>query len=103
MITVANSRMLIKMSIPSALSLLKRSVRWMTSSGNLKCHQNLNAIENPPVRSRLLLPIVVAKGVHGMRYAIGISQLICESGLSLLQKKLSLWCIVLLILYWYIV
>ncbi len=64
MIIVTNSRILTKISVPSALPLFKRCVHLMTSSGNLKCHQNLNAMENPPAPSRLLLPTVVVKGIR---------------------------------------
>jgi hypothetical protein len=33
----------------------------MTLSGNVKCHQKIEAIENPPALSRPLLPTVMAK------------------------------------------
>ncbi len=88
-----------QMSVPSALSLLKWNLHWMTLSGNLKCHQNLNAMENHPAPSGELLHIVVAKGVCGMRCMMGVLQSMPESGLSILWKKLSSLCIVLLILY----
>ncbi len=39
-------------------------------------------------------------GLH-QRYAMGVSKLMPESGLSLSWKKSSLWCIVLLIFFWY--
>jgi hypothetical protein len=55
----------------------------MTLSGKLRCHQNFNAIENHPALSMELLPIIVVKGVHRMRCAIGVSQSIPESGLNL--------------------
>ncbi len=51
-ITIMNSRILIDTSLPSSLLLLKRSVGWTTSSGKQMCHQNLNAIENPPALPR---------------------------------------------------
>jgi hypothetical protein len=51
------------------------------------CHQNPKVMENPPAPSNKMSPIVVAKGAQGIKWAIGISHLISESGLSLLQKN----------------
>jgi hypothetical protein len=44
-------------------------------------------MENPLVPSKELSPIVVAKGVQGIKWAIDISHSMHESGLSLLQKN----------------
>jgi hypothetical protein len=54
------------------------------------CHQNPKVVENPPAPSNELSPIVVAKGVQGIKWAIGISNLMPESGLSFSQKNLIL-------------
>ncbi len=39
------------------------------------CHQNSKVVENPPVPSNELSPIVVAKGICGIKWAIGVSHL----------------------------
>jgi hypothetical protein len=44
-------------------------------------------MESPPAPSNEISPIVVAKGVQGIKWAIGVSYLMPESGLSLPQKK----------------
>jgi hypothetical protein len=54
------------------------------------CYQNPKVMNNPPVPSNKLSPIVVAKGVQEIKWAIGVSHLMPESGLSLLQKNLIL-------------
>jgi hypothetical protein len=51
------------------------------------CHQDPNVVENPPAPSNELSPIVVAKGVQGIKWSIGVSHLMPESGLILLQKN----------------
>jgi hypothetical protein len=51
------------------------------------CHQNPKVMENPPAPSNKLSLIFVAKGVQGIKWAIGVSYLMPESGLSLLQKN----------------
>jgi hypothetical protein len=53
-------------------------------------HQNPNVVENPPAPSNELSPIVVAKGIQGIKWAIGVSHSMPESGLILLQKNLIL-------------
>jgi hypothetical protein len=50
-------------------------------------NQNPNVVENPPAPSNKLSPIVVAKGVQGIKWAIGVSYSMPESGLSLSQKN----------------
>ncbi len=70
---------------------------WMVQfdlSRQLRCHQNLNAIESSPALSRELLPVVVAKGVRRIRCMIEIFQSIPKSGLSLLQKNSNSWHII---------
>jgi hypothetical protein len=54
------------------------------------CHQNTKVLVNPPVPSNKLSPIVVTKGIQGIKWAIGIPHSMPESGLSLLQKNLIL-------------
>jgi hypothetical protein len=56
-------------------------------------------MENPPAPSNKLSPIVVAKGIQGIKWAIGISHSMHESGLSLLQKNSIFKPMVLLMLY----
>jgi hypothetical protein len=56
-------------------------------------------VENPQAPSNKLSPIVVTKGVQGIEWAIGVSHLMPESGLCLLQKISILNCMVLLMLY----
>jgi hypothetical protein len=51
------------------------------------CHQNPNVVKNPPAPSNKLSPIVIAKGIQGIKWVIGISHSMPESGLSLLQKN----------------
>jgi hypothetical protein len=54
------------------------------------CHKNPNVVKNPPALSNKLSPIVVAKGIQGIKWAIGVSHSMPESGLSLSQKNLIL-------------
>ncbi len=79
MITVMYSRTFIDIEGASWNS----KVRSMISLGKRICHQNPKLMENPPAPSKELSPIVVAKGVRGMRCANGVSQSMPESGLSL--------------------
>jgi hypothetical protein len=51
------------------------------------CHQNPKVMENPPAPSNKLSPIVISKGIQGIKWAIGIFHLMPESGLSVLQKN----------------
>jgi hypothetical protein len=44
-------------------------------------------VENPPGPSNKLSPIVIAKGIQGIKWAIGVSHSMPESGLILLQKN----------------
>ncbi len=81
MMTVTNSRTFIETNGLSR----KRRVRWTILIRNCICHQNLNLMEKPPAPSKELSPIVAAKGVRGMRCAMGVSQSMPESGLSLWQ------------------
>ncbi len=66
MMTVTNSRMLIEMSRPSALSLLCKSVHSLTSSGNGRCHQKPRESDYLPAPSRQLSPKVVNVGILGI-------------------------------------
>ncbi len=68
-------------------------------SGKRICHQNPKLMENPPAPSKELSPIVVAKGVQGMRCANGVSHLMLESGLSLSRKNSFSARMVMLMLY----
>jgi hypothetical protein len=52
------------------------------------CHQNPKVMENPPAPSNKLSPIVVAKGIRGIKWAMGVFHSMPESGLSLSQKNL---------------
>ena len=45
-------------------------------------HQNPKVMGNPPVPSHKLSPIVIAKGVQGIKWAMGISHLMPELRLS---------------------
>jgi hypothetical protein len=54
------------------------------------CHQNPKVIKNPPAPSNELSLIVIAKGVQGIKWAMGVSHSMPESSLSLLQKNLIL-------------
>ncbi len=51
------------------------------------CHQDQNVAENPPAPSYKLSPIVVAKVVLGIKWAIGVFHLMPELGLILLEKN----------------
>ncbi len=57
--------------MPSSLLVLNWSVRWTTSSGKRKCHQNPKVMENTPAPSNKLSVIVIAKrafeGLNGQR------------------------------------
>ena len=65
-VSVTNSITLMEMSRPSALSLLCKSVRSLTSSGNGRCHQKPRESEYPPAPSRQLSPKVVNVGILGI-------------------------------------
>jgi hypothetical protein len=60
---------------------------WTTSSGKWMCHQNPKVIKNPPAPSNKLSPIAIAKGSQEIKWAIGISHSMPESGLSLSWKN----------------
>jgi hypothetical protein len=49
------------------------------------CHHNPKVMENPSAPSNELSPIVVAKGIRGIKWAMGISNAMHESSLSLLN------------------
>ena len=51
------------------------------------CHQNLKVMENPPAPSNKLSPIVIEKGIQGIKWAISVSHSMPESGLSLSRKN----------------
>jgi hypothetical protein len=86
-ITIPNFSTLINTRMPSLLLVLNWSVRRTTLFGKQMCHQNPKVKENPPAPSNKLSSIVVAKGVQGIKWAMGIFHLMPESGLSLLQKN----------------
>jgi hypothetical protein len=65
------------------LLVLNRIVCQTTLSGERMCHQNPKATVNPPAPSNKLSPIVIAKGIQGIKWAIGISHLMPEPGWSL--------------------
>jgi hypothetical protein len=52
------------------------------------CHQNPKVVKDPPAPSDKQSPIVIAKGIQGIKLAIGASYLMPESGLSFLRKNL---------------
>ncbi len=77
-----------KNNLKKRLPALLHAPHWLapyrtTSSGKQMCHQNPIVMKNPPAPSNKLSPIVVAKGVRVIKWAIGISHLMPESGLSL--------------------
>ncbi len=95
MITVTYSRAFIDIEGTSWNS----KVCLRISSGKRICYQNPKLMENAPAPSKELSPIVVAKGVRGMRCANGVSHLMPESGLSLSRKNSISAPMVMLMLY----
>ncbi len=93
--TVTNSRTLIEMRRPSLLFFLWRRVRRLTSSGKGMCYQYPSGMEYPPAPSRQLSPKDVNVGIRGMMWAMGVSQVMSDSGRSFSRKKLIFWRIVL--------
>ncbi len=75
--------------------------RWITSTGNDICHQNLIEMGYPFTPSRQLSPNAVAVGILGMMHMMGVSQRMPSIGWSFLRRNSISWCIVLLILYLY--
>jgi len=87
------------MNDSSEFSLRCRSVLSTMFDGKMKCHQNLRVIEYPPQARSKLSPTMDAVGVLGMRCAIGVSNLIPESGLSATERKFNSSHIVLFTRY----
>ncbi len=79
-----------EMSDSSELSFRCRSVCFTTFSGKEKCHQNFNVMEYPPHASNKLSPMIDAIGVLGIKWAIGVLNLMLESGFSACAMKFNL-------------
>jgi hypothetical protein len=77
---------LIDINLPSLLFFRWIKSTFTISSGKAICQQKLISTEYPPAPLRKLSPNTVAVGVRGMRSAIGIAQLILESGLNCFRK-----------------
>ncbi len=88
-----------EMKDSSKLSFRCRSIFFTTFLGKEKCHQNFNVIEYPPHASSELSPTIDAVGDLGMRWAIGVSNLMPKSGFSASAKKFNSFGIVLFTRY----
>ena len=95
MMIVTYSTQLMEMNSLSELSFKCKSFCFTRFSGKERCHQNFEAIEYPPHVSRELLPTIDVVGVLRIRCAIGLSNLIPESGLSASAMKFNLLRMVL--------
>jgi hypothetical protein len=71
----------------SKLSFRCRSIFFTTFLGKEKCHQNFSVIEYPPHASSELSPTIDAVGDLGMRWAIGVSNLMPDFGFSASAMK----------------
>jgi hypothetical protein len=82
-------KQLIEMNVLSELSLRCKSVPSTTSFGNKRCQQNCRVIELPPHATSELSPMMDAVGILGIKCAIGVSNLIPDSGDKAEDRKFN--------------
>jgi hypothetical protein len=94
MMMITYSKQLMETKVESELFFMKRRVCSTTFLGNVKCHQNPKVTEYPLQDIKELSPTIDAFGVLGIKWAMGVLNLISRSCKRAWEMKFISYCMV---------